>query len=98
MHEIIYLCIFPLFLFGFCVFHLIKFRTLKSEIVKMSHSLFMHSSVKFRVRSRLGDESSLFWVAIYYFKVVSFESEGRCNLRLKERSDVLNNILIRKFR
>lgn len=31
MHEIIYLCVFPLVLFGFCVFHLIKFHTLKSE-------------------------------------------------------------------
>lgn len=30
MHEIIYLCAFPLVLFGFCVFHLIKFNTLKS--------------------------------------------------------------------
>lgn len=52
--EIIYLCVFHSFLFGFCVFHLIKFDALKSSEKT--------SSVLFEIRSWLHSHCSWNWV------------------------------------
>lgn len=58
MHEIIYLCVFPLVLFGFCVFHLIKFHTIKSRKEKMSLQLFF--------AAKCSDVSGKASISVYY--------------------------------